>query len=328
MNIYDIAEKSGVSIATVSRVLNNADNVRAQTRERVLQVMKEAGYSPNPIARGLSRGSMRMVGVLCTNIRDPFYAAAVGYIEEHLREQALTALLRCTGDDREAKRQALDNMTQQNVDAVILVGSAYLDDTDNSHIAEAARHIPIIVINGYVEIPNVYCVRCDERGAMCELVQLLLRRNRQRILLLHSRKTYSCQQKINGYLDGHTALSMPTDEARIVEVNRELGDINACIKQLLVRGVSFDAVVATEDILAVGAQKALQRIGLTMPIVGFNNSAVAQCCSPELTTIDNELEKMCATALTMLHDLLDGRSIDRSVIIPAHLVERESFRYT
>ena len=61
--------------------------------------MKEAGYSPNPIARGLSRGSMRMVGVLCTNIHDPFYAAAVGYIEEHLREQDLTAVLRCTGDD-------------------------------------------------------------------------------------------------------------------------------------------------------------------------------------------------------------------------------------
>ncbi len=327
MNIYDIAEKSGVSIATVSRVLNNADNVRAQTRERVLQVMKEAGYSPNPIARGLSRGSMRMVGVLCTNIRDPFYATAVGYIEEHLREQDLTAVLRCTGSEPEDKQQALDYMVQQNVDAVILIGSAFQDDEDNAHIARAAQHIPIIIINGYVDIPNVYCVQCDERTAMADLAQLLIRRNRQRILLLHSHKTYSCRQKIAGYLDGHAATGIATDDARIVEVHRDLGDINACIKQLLVKGVSFDAVVTTEDILAIGAQKALQRIGLNMPIVGFNNSPIAQCCTPELTSVDNEVETMCAVALTTLGALLDGQAAERHTVIGAHLVERESFRY-
>lgn len=325
MNIYDIAEKSGVSIATVSRVLNNADNVRAQTRERVLQVMKEAGYSPNPIARGLSRGSMRMVGVLCTDIRDPFYAAAVGYIEEHLREQDLTAVLRCTGSEPAAKRQALDYMVQQNVDAIILIGSAFQDD--DTRIAQAAEHMPIIIINGYVDIPNVYCVQCDERTAMADLTQLLIRRNRQRVLLLHSHKTYSCRQKIAGYLDGHTATGMATDEARIVEVHRDLADINARIKQLLVKGVSFDAVVTTEDILAIGAQKALQRIGLNMPIVGFNNSPIAQCCTPELTSVDNQVETMCATALSTLGALLDGQPAERHTVIQAHLVERESFRY-
>ncbi len=327
MNIYDIAEKSGVSIATVSRVLNNADNVREQTRERVLQVMKEAGYSPNPIARGLSRGSMRMVGVLCADIRDPFYADAVSYIEEHLREQNLTAVLRCTGNDPQDKQQALDYVLQQNVDAVILVGSAFQDDGDNEHIAAVAARIPVILVNGCVDMPNVYCVHCDERGAVSELVQLLIRRNRQRVLLLHGPKSYSCQQKIDGYMDAHAATGTATDDARIVEVKRELTDINSCVKRLLVTGVSFDAVIATEDIIAIGAQKALQRIGLNMPIVGFNNSPIAQCCSPELTTIDNEVEKMCATALTMLRDLLDGQPTERCVTIQAHLVERESFRY-
>lgn len=327
MNIYDIAEKSGVSIATVSRVLNNADNVREQTRERVLQVMKEAGYSPNPIARGLSRGSMRMVGVLCTDIRDPFYADAVGYIEERLREQDLTAVLRCTGNDPQDKQAALSSMLQQNVDAVILVGSAYQEDGDNAHIAAVAERIPIIIVNGYVDLPNVYCVRCDERAAMGDLVQLLIRRNRQRVLLLHGPKTYSCQQKIAGYTDGHAATGTKVEDTRLVEVKRELSDINSCVKRLLVTGVTFDAVVTTEDIIAVGAQKALQRIGLNMPIIGFNNSAIARCSSPELTSIDNEVETMCTAALTMLRDLLDGQPTERCVTIQAHLVERESFRY-
>ena len=78
MNIYDIAAKSGVSIATVSRVLNNSASVRPQTRDRVLQVMQEEGFTPNNFARGLSTGSMGMIGILCTNVRDAFYTTAIG----------------------------------------------------------------------------------------------------------------------------------------------------------------------------------------------------------------------------------------------------------
>lgn len=326
MNIYDIAKKSGVSIATVSRVLNNSPSVRPKTREHVLQVMREAGYTPNAFARGLGLGSMRMVGILCTNIRDPFYATAVGYVEEHLRAQGMNAVLRCTGPLLEDKQKSLDYMIHQNVDAVILIGSAFREDSDNSHIAAAARQVPVIIINGYVNLPGVYCVTCDERGAVADLVDRLFRRHRQRILLLHDSMTYSCQQKITGYHDAHETGGVPVSAQRIVQVDRDLEAINACIKRLLVQGVTFDAVIGTEDILALGAQKALQRIGLTMPVIGFNNSQLARCCSPELTSIDNNLEELCAKALTMLGALLQKEEAPTHTVISAKLVERDSFR--
>ena len=107
MNIYDIAEQCGVSIATVSRVLNNSPNVRAQTRERILAVMQEKGYTPNACARGLGLGSMRQVGVLCTHIEDAFQATDVAYIEERLRTQEMNAILRCTGSTAQVKQEAL-----------------------------------------------------------------------------------------------------------------------------------------------------------------------------------------------------------------------------
>lgn len=326
MNIYDIAEKSGVSIATVSRVLNDSPNVRAQTRERVLEVIRAEGYTPNAFARGLGLGSMRMIGILCTSVRDPFYAQAVGHVEEHFRQNGLNAILRCTGSTAEEKKQALEYMLQKNVDAVVLIGSIFREDADNSHIAAAAKQVPIIIINGHIDLPGVYCVTCDERKAVRDLVEALFRRHKKRVLFLHDLMTYSCQQKIAGYRDGYALFDEPVNDALIVPVERNLDAVNDCIKRLLVQGVSFDAVIGAEDILALGAQKSLHRIGLNMPIIGFNNSSLARCATPELTSIDNGLEEMCTIALRVLDDLLEKKKAPTHTVVQAHLVERDSFR--
>ncbi len=326
MNIYDIADKAGVSIATVSRVLNDSPNVRAQTRDRVLEVIRQEGYTPNAFARGLGLGSMRMVGILCTSVRDAFYAEGVSYVEEHLRQNNLNAILRCTGPSTEDKKQALEYMVQKNVDAIVLIGSTFREDDDNSHIAAAAQQVPIIIISGHLDLPGVYCVTSDEKRAISDLVIQLFRRHKKRVLFLHDLMTYNCQQKIAGYRDGYAQCGEQADDALIVQVERNLDAVNDCIKRLLVQGVSFDAVIGAEDILALGAQKALQRIGLTMPIIGFNDSILARCATPELTSVDNGLEKMCITALQLLDDLLEKKNATPHTVIPARLIERDSFR--
>ncbi len=326
MNIYDIAAKCGVSIATVSRVLNNSPSVKAQTRERILAVMQEENYTPNAFARGLGTGSMKLVGLLCTDIRDTFYTTAIGHIEEILRHQGMTTLLRTTGNTPEEKRQALEELVQQGVDGVLLIGSAFQDEEDNSHIATAARRVPVVLVNGYVPLPGVYSITCDEKQAVKELVGILFGRQRRNILLLHDADTYSSRQKIAGYREGYEAAGYTADDQRIVRVERRLDAVNTCIKQLLVKGVSFDAVIGSEDILALGAQKALQRIGLNMPVIGCNNSVLAQCATPELTSIDNRLEELCAAAADALCRLLHHQEVPNHTVLPATLVERDTFR--
>ncbi len=326
MNIYDIAAKCGVSIATVSRVLNNSPHVRPATRDRVLAVMAEENYAPNAFAQGLGLGTMRMVGVLCTSLGDPFYAEAVTQVENYLRQKGMTAILRCTGDTPEGKQKALEDMVNRHVDAVVLIGSTFREEGDNAHIATAAKQMPVVIINGHLDIPGVYCVSADEKGAVKELVGQLMGRQRRRILFLHDRMTYSCRQKIDGYQEAFEEAGVEVNPQLIVPVERQLDAVNACIKQLLVKGVSFDAVIGSEDILALGTQKALQRIGLNLPIIGFNNSILAQCATPELSSVDNHLTDLCTAAMAALDSLLEGKEAAPHTVISAHLVERDTFR--
>ena len=328
VNIYDIARKSGVSIATVSRVLNNNPGVRRQTREAVLAVMEQEGYTPNAFARGLGLGSMHLVGVLCTDVRDAFYATAVGYVEEYLRLHNMNTILRCTGSDLEEKKRGLAYVLRQKVDAVVLIGSAFREESDNAHLKAAAEQVPVIIINGCIPMDGVYCVASDEHGAAKDVINKLIQRQKKDILLLHDADTYSCQQKIAGYREAYAENGLTYDPQRIIRVDRDMDAVNACIKRLLMQNIHFDAVIGTEDILALAAQKALQRIGLSsMPVVGFNNSVLARCATPEITSIDNEVGALCSLAMHTLTDLLDGKTPPQQQVIPAKLVERDSFRY-
>jgi LacI family transcriptional regulator/LacI family asc operon transcriptional repressor len=151
-----VAKKANVSIATVSRVLNSSEHVSDKTRKKVLEIIKQEEYIPNAFARGLGLNTMQMIGVMCTDVTDNFYSTALGYIEKFLRAQGKDVVLCCTGNNLEDKKKNLSYLVSRRVDAVILIGSAFKEEKDNSHIKEAAEQIPVIIINGYIHLKNVY----------------------------------------------------------------------------------------------------------------------------------------------------------------------------
>lgn len=108
MTIYDIAKEANVSIATVSRVLNGSQTVSAKTREKVVQAMKKLNYTPNPFARGLTLNSMRVIGVVCSDVGDAFYAKAVSLLENELRSHNFDIVLSCTGTSSHSKQAYLE----------------------------------------------------------------------------------------------------------------------------------------------------------------------------------------------------------------------------
>lgn len=325
MNIYDIAKRSGVSIATVSRVLNGSPNVSEKTRGKVLGVMREEGYTPNAFARGLGLNTMRMIGILCTDVSDTYYAKAVSLVEGQLRRNGFDALLCCTGNDLEDKKKCLDLLLAKHVDAVVLIGSAFKENVDNSHIENAAGQIPVVIVNGLVELPGVYCVLCDERSAVAANVMSLYRQGHGRILYLYDTLTYSGCVKIEGYREGLRQAGLPFCEELLVRTEKSVEAVRGAVRGLLRGGLDFSAVMASEDLIAVGALKALREEGRSMPVIGFNNSVLAQCSSPGLTSVDNMLDTLCPTAVGMLADLFDGKNVPRKIIISSRLVERETF---
>lgn len=130
MNIYDISKQAGVSIATVSRVLNGSDKVSPATREKVLKVMELNSYTPNAFARSLGLNSMHTVGILCADSSDVYLASAIYYLERELRYHSYASMLCCTGYQLEEKKKYLQLLLSRNVDALFFVGSNFVEDTE------------------------------------------------------------------------------------------------------------------------------------------------------------------------------------------------------
>ena len=324
MNIYDIAKECGVSIATVSRVLNGSDKVRPATRDKILAVMKEANYAPSSMARGLGTGYTRMVGLLCTDPERPDVAMAIGRIHTVLREHGLTVLLHSSSHETEDKKKALDELANQGVDGILLVGS--FTEADEAAVYQAARRTPVVVAGGNLNVPGVYCVHTGVSHAVSKLVEALFGRQRRNILLLYAAGTPAREEIIRGYREGYAAVGYPVDEAHIIQVDPTPEAVNTCIKQLLMQRVNFDAVIGAEDLPAVSAQKALQRIGLNMPVIGCGNSVLARCATPELTSIDTHPEQVYTTAATLLCRRMQGEEIPAYTAVSADLTERDTFR--
>jgi len=151
-------------------------------------------------------------------------------------------------------------------------------------------------------------------------------RQRRNILLLHDGDTLSNREKVEGYREGYAAAGYTAEDSRIIQVEPRLDAINTCIKQLLMQRVSFDAVIGTTDTLAWGAQKALQRTGLSMPVIGFHNTLIASCSTPALTSVECDPAAMAAAAVAALEDLQAGRTPRTLTVIPTKLVERDTYR--
>lgn len=191
MNIYDISEKAGVSIATVSRVLNGSDRVSAKTRDRVLAVMAESDYVPNPFARGLGLNTMQTVGLLCPDAADAYFAQAIGYLEQTFRANRYGCLLLCTGRELEARRQGVQALLSKHVDGMVLLGSTFVEqrEQDNEYLCRAAAQLPVVLLNAAFSCENLYCVLCDDYRATLEAAQSLLDGGRRRILYLYHNRT-------------------------------------------------------------------------------------------------------------------------------------------
>ncbi len=306
MTIYDVAKSCGVSIATVSRVLNGSAKVRPDTREKILAAMKDQGYSPNPFARGLGLDSMKTVGILCTDIADNFFAKAVSLVEPNLRARGFDVVLGCTGNKPEDKRKYMQLLKERHVDALILIGSSFREAID-ARFAKTMGKVPVITINCNVKYANFYCVVCDEAAGFSESVQLLAKRGYKSILFLYDRVTYSGQQKLKGFREGLKKANLTADPELEILIERTMANAGNIVEQRLAKKIRFDAIMATEDILAVGAQKALVNHGLSMPVIGCNNSILAQCSTPALTSLDNRLDALCPAAVNVLLQVLDGK---------------------
>ena len=329
VNIYDIAKIAGVSIATVSRVVNDSPRVSEKTKRRVRAVMEEYQYTPNVFARGLGLDSMKTIGIICPDVADSYMAAAVAFLERRLREYGYDCILYSSSHQQEKKEQAIELILKKRIDALVLVGSTYAGNGDNDdstgYIKRAAERIPVFLINGHLEGKNISSVYSRDYQATFDVTSKLIESGRKQILFLTDSRPYSARKKMEGYEAALKSHGLPVKGELKVYTKNQVHYVRDIL--LSRRDLEFDSVLATDDGLAVGAVKYAHARRKKMPeelsVIGYNNSELSVCCEPELTTIDNTGEKLCNITIDNMMKLLGGqKDIPKEVPVDCCLVKR------
>lgn len=335
LTIYDISRQAGVSIATVSRVLNGSDSVKASTREKVMKIINENDYSPNAFARGMGLHSMHTIGILCADSSDIFLAKAVYFLEQELQVNGYESLLCCTGYNLDIKKQYLNLILSKKVDAVILVGSNFIGFTeeDNAYIKEAADQVPVMLLNASLDYDNVYSTLCDDYETMYSTTSSLLESGISKVLYIYNSESYSGIKKKKGFCEAMEKAGIKNYANLVHMYEGDLYDtenIFSVIDKIFKKN-HFDAIIASEDALAIGALKFAYKNNLKVPselsIIGYNNSLLSTCSTPTLTSIDNKLETQTHQLVRTLMGVLNGEEMPKRSIFSGSLIKRETTKF-
>jgi len=330
MNIYEIAKEANVSAATVSRVINGNEHVSEESRKRVTEVIEKSGFVPNFFARSLNRKQTKTVGILCPVISDINHAKQVSVLENHLRKSGFDIILCSLEQNYDDKQSYLDLLIQKQVDAIFIIGVGNDESQNAKMFEELATKVPIIIINGKLDIPNVYSVRSNERQMASKLVHNLCLEGYFRIAYIYDTETYSGREKKGGYTDGMKNCNLETIGLVCrIEEHISMNDVEASarlIREFLESMEELpDAIITADDVLAVPAQKVVTSMNKRMPIIGWNNSMYSQIASPTITSVDINMERMSEVAVMILMNVLNQKIVPKHVEVQSSLVERESF---
>lgn len=328
MNIYDIAKEAGVSISTVSRVMNNKGNVNAATRKKVEEILARSDYTPSAIARGMVSKSMRTVAVLTVDVRVPHYARTAYTIEREFSRRGYEVTLCNTGGELEETAKYLRNVVEKQVDGIVLVGSVFNTLCRNPEIGRLLRTTPVVLANGKLELPNSYSVLVDDRFGVGLAVDHLIQKGHREIYYLKDMDTISARLKCEGFLSSLERYGVPDAKKHVVNTSLSIeGGIKA-VEQLIREEKKFTAIVCGEDMTAAGAVKGLLHAGLRVPedvaVTGYNNSEYARICEPQLTTIDNKPELVAMFSVQLLTSLIEKTDAYSSCTIQPELVEGQT----
>lgn len=329
VSIKDVAARAGVSWKTVSNVVNERPVVSASTKERVQAAIDELGYTPNHVGRDLRGGPTRTLALVLPGLENPYFARLAERVQMAARRRGYSVSVEVTLDDAGVESRHIVGRTARPVDAVILSASPGIAE----EILER-RSGPRLVLVGesLPAAPEVAHVAIDNLRGAGEVVAHLLGSGRRRLLFLgaqeHPVGRSTSQARLDGYRAALEQARIPVDPQLIVSADRwERPDGKDAITAALEAGLGFDAVVAANDLLAVGALAALREHGVRVPedvaVVGWDDIEEAQYTVPALSTVAPDLDALVDAVLdAALAPSTD--SAPHEIVIPHRLIVRGS----
>ncbi len=327
MNIYDIAEKAGVSIATVSRTLNGGP-VKEKTKKRILEIIEEEGYIPNVYAKNLNSQSVKIVGVFLPDIEDIYGSRVVAVLEMEMKKKGYDMILYNIGDGIDQISKYVSMMISRRIDALFVVGSKFQQSPALEVLRRASEQMPVIGINTQFEHEGMYSVLSDDKGAIIDTIKMLYDRGHRRFLYLYDTRTPSGIKKLSGFCEGIDLVGLDIDNQIMRLSARYYLDAKAETMEILKNNTDVTAIICAEDELAVGAVKASLEVGYKIPeemvVIGYDNSRLSYCCIPEITSIDNLPTELVSIASELFSKVIAGEDAPRCTKIKCKFVERET----
>lgn len=323
MNIYDISKEAGVSIATVSRVLNNSKNVSPKTRAKIQAIIDANNFSATK--PGKKHRYNKTVGILCSGLTNPRTATIVEALTFEFNKLGYYVLLSCE-DNLSNKKTALMRLVESNPTAIIIEGIDYLayDNADNNYVLQAANDFPIIILNSYLEHPNIHSILCDEKDLIFSITEDLIKQNRTQNVFLFSSLSSYCAPLIDAFNHAYFVHNIETAAWQQHLCHRNTMDAYNYIDNLIKSGKKIDGIITTNDYDASMAQKVLLDNNLldTTEIFGMGNSHLAAACNiPSINCKDFEI---ATAAINTFKGIINNTHTPSRITIPAELKKRRT----
>ncbi len=327
--IVDVARAAGVSVATVSRVVNGNYPVKQETKEKVKQAIISLNYVPNVQARELNTRKSSTIGVVVPGLHNMFFAEVIDGIEEAVRQEGFSFLLSCAKNDPEQEMQAINTLVARNVSGIIVI-SPNTKNISESFYQELVQRVPLVFINGYHRISGVSYVGNDEQLGCQNALEYLKELGHTDIMFVRGANSDSYDIKEETYRK-FMAKSRSLREDYILNIGEGNGveTVDSAMTALLAKlpELKPSAVFCCNDLMAVGALNACKRLGLSVPrdisVMGYDNIALSRLVEPKITTMDQNMFQLGENASRLLLENIRGGQSKR-ILLDNTLIVRET----
>jgi len=327
VTMADVAREAGVSVMTVSRVMNNKDQVRPATCQRVLDVVERLGYRPSGIARGLATQRTGTLGLVVLDVANPFFADVARGAEERAYAEGYNVFLCNTDEDPQREMAVLGSLEEKRVDGLVLCSSRL---GESELRAALVRYPAVVLVNRRLGGDGAGAVLVDdEAGARMATRHLLQAGHRAVGFLAGPRTSYSGRERAKGYRTALSDAGLSFNPVWMCHCSPVVEGGHEAARQLLIAHPELTALFCYNDLVAVGALQACAELGRRVPddvaVVGFDDILLAALVTPPLTTCRVPRYELGAQAMQLLLDRIDG-GLDKceEVVLRPELIVRAS----
>jgi len=309
MNIKDVAKRAKVSTATVSRTMNGSANVSPRTAERVRQAVEALNFYPDTNARALGSGRSSLYGLIISDITNPFFPELVKSFEDIAVLHGQEVLIANTNYDPERMKICVRRMLQRKVDGVAIMTS----EMDDQLIEDfSRRNIPLVFLDTGMPAPRVSCVRIDYSAGIDAAVNHLIKLGHNRIAFISGpMRLASARMRYKAFMESTARDHLDDNPKLIQEGNHRVDGGHDAMQRILASGARPTAVLASNDLTAIGAMGAIAEAGLRVPedisVVGYDDIQLSAFTMPPLTTVSLPRAEIANAAF---HALLNANQSD------------------